>query len=132
MSRQPHAFVQPHADTLHPIAEILAVAWVAQQLHMTLGKYRTMEVDVRVTLSVAAEINSALQTIIGHCDLLGRGYPDEALQRDLQDHGPGAAHRRLLEKMRACHERLREMANTMNQEGIPTSPEVEADRRFEV
>ena len=30
----------------------------------------------------------------------------------------------LLDKMRAAaHERLREMANTMHQEGIPTSPD---------
>ena len=36
-----------------------------------------------LTLSIAAEINSALQTIIGHCDLLERGYPDPNLQRDL-------------------------------------------------
>jgi nitrogen-specific signal transduction histidine kinase len=36
-----------------------------------------------LTLNVATEINSALQTIIGHCDLLERGYPDPHLQRDL-------------------------------------------------
>ena len=51
---------------------------------MTLGKHRTMEVMSELTLSVAAEINSALQTIIGHCDLIGRGHDDVALQRDLQ------------------------------------------------
>ena len=84
VSRQPDAFGQPHVAALQPIAEILAVAWVAQQLHMTLGKHRTMEVMSELTLSVAAEINSALQTIIGHCDLIGRGQHDEALQRDLQ------------------------------------------------
>ena len=50
---------------------------------MTLGKYRTMEAMSDMTLSIAAEINSALQTIIGHCDLLERGYPDPNLQRDL-------------------------------------------------
>ena len=50
---------------------------------MLLGKSRTVEVMADVTLSIAAEINSALQTIIGHCDLLERGYPDPALQRDL-------------------------------------------------
>jgi GAF domain-containing protein len=125
VSRQPDAFGQPHVDALHPIAEILAVAWVAQQLHMTLGKHRTMEVMSELTLSVAAEINSALQTIIGHCDLIGRGQTDVALQRDLQTI-MGQAQRidGLLDKMRtAAHERLREMAHVMNQEGIPTSPE---------
>ena len=125
VSRKPNAFSQPHADALHPIAEILAVAWVAQQLHMTLGKHRTMEVMSELTLSVAAEINSALQTIIGHCDLIGRGHDDVALQRDLQTI-MGQAQRidGLLDKMRtASHDRLRDMAKTMNQEGIPTSPE---------
>ncbi len=125
VSRQPNAFGQPHVDALHPIAEILAVAWVAQQLHMTLGKHRTMEVMSELTLSVAAEINSALQTIIGHCDLIGRGQTDAALQRDLQTI-MGQAQRidGLLDKMRtAAHERLKEMAHTINEEGIPTSPE---------
>jgi signal transduction histidine kinase len=126
VSRRPDAVSQPHVDALHPIAEILAVAWVAQQLHMTLGKHRTMEVMSELTLSVAAEINSALQTIIGHCDLIGRGQTDVALQRDLQTI-MGQAQRidGLLDKMRtAAHERLREMAHVMSEEGIPTRPEV--------
>ena len=129
VSRQPHAFGQAHVDALQPIAEILAVAWVAQQLHMTLGRHRTMEVMSELTLSVAAEINSALQTIIGHCDLIGRTQHDAALQRDLQTI-MGQAQRidGLLDKMRtAARERLREMTHTINQEGIPTSPEVPAE-----
>jgi nitrogen-specific signal transduction histidine kinase len=92
---------------------------------MTLGKHRTMEVMSELTLSVAAEINSALQTIIGHCDLIGRSHDDVALQRDLQTI-MGQAQRidGLLDKMRtAAHDRLRDMAKAMNQEGIPTSPE---------
>jgi GAF domain-containing protein len=132
VSRQPNAFAQPHVDALHPIAEILAVAWVAQQLHMTLGKHRTMEVMSELTLSVAAEINSALQTIIGHCDLIGRGQTDVALQRDLQTI-MGQAQRidGLLDKMRtAANERLREMVHTINEEGIPTSPEEVAVERM--
>jgi GAF domain-containing protein len=125
VSRRPDAFSQAHADALQPIAEILGVAWVAQQLHMTVGKHRTMEVMSELTLSVAAEINSALQTIIGHCDLLQRNQQDPALQRDLQTiMGQAQRITLLLDKMRtASNERLREMANTMNQEGIPTSPE---------
>lgn len=128
VSRKAKAFAQPHIDALYPIAEILAVAWVAQQLHMTLGKHRTMEVMSELTLSVAAEINSALQTIIGHCDLIGRGNHDTALQRDLQTI-MGQAQRidGLLDKMRtAAHDRLRDMAKAMNEEGIPTSPEAAA------
>ncbi len=125
VSRRLDGFTQAHADALHPIAEILAVAWVAQQLHMTVGKHRTMEVMSELTLSVAAEINSALQTIVGHCDLLEREQKDVSLHRDVHTIKAQAERiTELLDKMRgAANERLREMADTMNQEGIPTSPE---------
>ena len=125
VSRSENAFTAAHIETLRPIAEILAVAHVAQQLHMLLGKYRTIEVMSEATLSVAAEINSALQTIIGHCDLLERGYPDPALQRDLATVIRQAQRIvELLEKMRtAAHDRLREVATTIDETGIPTSPE---------
>ena len=72
VSRQLAAFEQQHIDILQPIAEIFAVAHVAQQLHIAVGKYRSMEAMSEMTLSIATEINSALQTIIGHCDLLAR------------------------------------------------------------
>jgi len=127
VARRGNSFTRQHAEPLLPIAEILAVAWVAQQLHMTLGKHRTMEVMSEMTLSVAAEINSALQTIIGHCDLIGRGQTDVSLQRDLQTI-MGQAQRidGLLDKMRtASNERLREMTHTINREGIPTSGQEE-------
>jgi GAF domain-containing protein len=125
VSRRRDGFLQSHADALQPIAEILAVAWVAQQLHMTVGKHRTMEVMSELTLSVAAEINSALQTIVGHCDLLEREQNDVGLRQDVQTIKIQAERiTALLDKMRgAANERLREMAHTMNQEGIPTSPE---------
>jgi GAF domain-containing protein len=125
VSRRPDGFLQSHADALQPIAEILAVAWVAQQLHMTVGKHRTMEVMSELTLSVAAEINSALQTIVGHCDLLERESKDASLRQDVQTIKVQAERiTDLLDKMRgAANERMREMADTMNQEGIPTSPE---------
>ena len=125
VSRTSGAFTASDIDTLRPIAEILAVAHVAQQLHMLLGKYRTIETMADVMLSIAAEINSALQTIIGHCDLLERGYPDPALQRDLST----VIHQAqriagLLEKMRAsANERLREVTHSIEGTGIPTSPE---------
>ena len=72
---------------MQPIAEILAVAWVVQQLQLSLGRFRTMEVMSEITLSIAAEINSALQAIIGHCDLIRREYADERLARDLDTVG---------------------------------------------
>jgi transcriptional regulator with GAF, ATPase, and Fis domain len=125
VSRQPAAFNQQHIDILQPIAEIFAVAHVAQQLHVAVGKYHSMEAMSELTLSIATEINSALQTIIGHCDLLSRGYPDPVLQQDLGT----VVHQAqrisgLLDKMRAAaNERMREVAETVSQGGIPSSPE---------
>jgi signal transduction protein with GAF and PtsI domain len=124
VSREKRAFTAAHAGILHPIAEILAVAHVAQRLHVLLSRYRTIEVMADVTLSIAAEINSALQTIIGHCDLLERGYPDPDLQRDLATVVRQAQRiAELLDKMRAAaNERLREVTSTMEAAGIATSP----------
>jgi signal transduction protein with GAF and PtsI domain len=120
-----------HALAIQPIAEIFAVAVIAQQLQLALGKYRSMEAMSELTLSIAIEINSALQTIIGHCDLLERGYPDPNLQRDLAT----VVHQAqriagLLEKMRAAaSERMREVeaAVAVTQAGIPSSPEAFPD-----
>jgi GAF domain-containing protein len=125
VSRQTGAFAQQHVDALLPIAEIFAVAYVAQQLQIALGKYQSMEAMSELTLSIAAEINSALQTIIGHCDLLERGYPDPDLQRDLATVVRQAQRiATLLERMRAAsQDRLKEMADAVNQGGIPSSPE---------
>ena len=117
VSRRPGNFVRQHAEALLPIAEILGVAWVAQQLHVTLGRHRTMEVMSELTLSVAAEINSALQTIIGHCDLIVRGQHDPALERDLRTiMGQAQRITGLLDKMRtAANERLRETTASISQ-----------------
>ncbi|MGB2715541.1 MAG: GAF domain-containing protein [Vicinamibacterales bacterium] len=125
VSRKKDAFSEVHIDALRPIAEIFAVACVAQQLQMLIGKYRTIEAMSDQTLAIASDINGALQTIIGHCDLLERGYPDPALQRDLATIVLQAQRvAELLEKMRVtAHERLKEAAAGMSESGIPTSPE---------
>jgi len=130
VSRQTNAFQQRHVDVLMPVAEIFAVAYVAQQLQIAVGRYRSMEAMSELTLSMAAEINSALQTIIGHCDLLERGYPNPDLQRDLSTVVHQAQRiSALLDKMRAAsHERLKEVAATVNQGGIPSSPEAYGER----
>jgi GAF domain-containing protein len=125
VSRTPAAFRQEDAAALQPIAEILAVAHVAQQAQMALARFSTVEAMSELTLSIANDINGALQIIIGHCDLLERGYPDPALQRDLATVVRQAQRiSELLEKMRGgATERLREVAASVNQAGIPTSPE---------
>lgn len=125
VQRAKHAYRQEHVNAIQPIAEIFAVAVLAQQLQLALGKYRSMEAMSEMTLSIAAEINSALQTIIGHCDLLERGYPDPNLQRDLVTVVRQAQRiEGLLMKMRtAAHERLREVEAAVTEAGIPSSPE---------
>ncbi len=130
VSRRPGAFHQQHIDVLLPIAEIFAVAYVAQQLQIAVGKYRSMEAMSELTLSVAAEINSALQTIIGHCDLLERGYPDPDLQRDLATVVYQAQRiSGLLDKMRAAAQaRLKEVAETVNRGDVPSSPQSDNER----
>lgn len=130
VSRTDHAFDESSLDTLRPIAEILAVAYAAQQLHHLLARYRTIETMADVMLSIATEINSALQIIVGHCDLIERSYPDPALRRDLST-VVDQAHRisELLERMRrTAHDRLKEVTTTMEESGIPTSPEAYEER----
>jgi GAF domain-containing protein len=127
VQRAKRAYRPEHAAAIQPIAEIFAVAVIAQQLQMSLGKYRSIEAMSELTLSIATEINSALQTIIGHCDLLERGYPDPNLQRDLATVVRQAQRiAALLEKMRAAaSERMREVeaAVAVTQSVIPASPE---------
>jgi len=115
VSRTPERFGQAQVAALQPIAELLAVAWMAQQMQMALGRFRTMEVMSELTLSIAAEINSALQTIVGHCDLIERQYSDEYLRRDLATVVRQAERiAGLLEKMRkAADERLRSSAGAL-------------------
>ena len=127
--RQRGAYSAEHVRAVQPIAEIFAVAVVAQQLQVALGKHRSMEAMTELTLSTAAEINSALQTIVGHCDLLEREYPDPNLQRDLAMVVRQAQRiEGLLAKMRtAANERLKEVEAAVSQAGIPASPE-ELDR----
>ena len=127
VQRAKNAYRPEHVGAIQPIAEIFAVAVIAQQLQVALGKYRSMEAMSEMTLSIATEINSALQTIIGHCDLLERGYPDPNLQRDLATVVRQAQRiEELLSKMRhAAQERMKEVeaAVSVSEAGIPSSPE---------
>src|SRR5262245_23870366 len=127
VQRHKRAYRPEHAAAIQPIAEIFAVAVIAQQLQIALGKYKSMEAMSELTLSIATEINGALQTIIGQCDLLDREYPDPNLQRDLSTVVNQAQRiAALLERMRfAASERLREVeaAVAVTQAGIPSSPE---------
>jgi signal transduction histidine kinase len=125
VARKKDQYRQAHAVAIQPIAELFAVTVMAQQLQVTLGRYRSTEAMSELTLSIGAEINSALQTIIGLCDLLERGYPDPGLQRDLATVVRQAQRiSALLDKMRAAaSERMREVEAAVSQASIPSSPE---------
>lgn len=124
VQRAKHAYQPEDIARIQPIAEIFAVAVIAQQLQVSLGKYRSMEAMSEVTLSIASEINSALQTIIGLCDLLERGYPDPNLQRDLATVVSQAQRiAALLDNMRtAANERMKEVEAAVSQAGLQPSP----------
>jgi transcriptional regulator with GAF, ATPase, and Fis domain len=125
VARSPDAFVSAHIAAIDPVAEILAVGILAQQLQVALGRYRTMEIMAELTLSIANEINGAVQAIVGQCDLLERTCTDAALQRDLSA-VIVQAHRisDLLDKMRqTTQQRLKEVAASVDRVGVPSSPE---------
>jgi transcriptional regulator with GAF, ATPase, and Fis domain len=83
VARRRDAFSAAHVAALLPVTEILAMAYVAQQLQVSATRHRTMQSITELTLAVSTEINSALQTIIGHCNLIDRAHPDPALHRDI-------------------------------------------------
>ncbi len=116
VSRQARAFQPSHVEALTSVAEILAMAHVAQQLQIAIARLKTTETMAELILAVANDINGALQTIVGHCDLLEREYADPSLRRDLGTI-VRQAHRvfELLKKMRdATEERVREVAATVS------------------
>jgi GAF domain-containing protein len=123
VSRKKNAFSQEHVDALLPVSEIFAVAYVAHQLQVALTRHRTVETITELTLGLSSEINGALQSIIGHCDLMEREHPDERVRRDvalIMHQAQRIAS--LLEKMRtASHQRLSEAAESVR--NIPASPE---------
>jgi nitrogen-specific signal transduction histidine kinase len=82
-----------------------------------------------LTLAVAAEINSALQIITGHCDLIERGYPDPHLQRDLATITRQAQRiTGLLEKMRTlANDRMKEAAQSVSYGTGPQGPHAYMD-----
>ena len=123
VSRRPGAFDQSHADALSPITEIFAVAYVAQQTQTAMTRQRAMEAMTDVAHSVSAEINNAIQAIIGHCDLLDRGYPDPNLQRYLATVVHQAQRiSNLLEKMRRAS--MERMAASSNLGKLGNPPQV--------
>lgn len=123
ISRTPGAFTAAHRDAMQPMAEVLAFAFVAQQQHAALQRYRSMETLAEMSLSLSTDVNSALQAIIGQCGVIEALKPDSADDvRVILSQADRIA--TLLERMRtAAQERLRESATPTQTAGIPASPE---------
>jgi GAF domain-containing protein len=123
ISRKPGAFTSAHRDAMQPMAEVLAFAFVAQQQHALLQRYRAMETLAEVSLSLATDINSALQAIVGQCGVIGTIRPEVAADVDVI---LSQADRisSLLDRMRsAAQERLKDAASAAQSGTIPASPE---------
>jgi transcriptional regulator with GAF, ATPase, and Fis domain len=83
VARPKGAFRHEHVEKLLPVTEMFAVAHVAQQLLSTATRQRTMQSVAELTAGVSAEINNALQAIVGQCNVLQHEYADRDLQRDI-------------------------------------------------
>ena len=127
ISRTPGAFTVAHRDAMQPMAEVLAFAFVAQQQHAALQRYRSMETLAEASLTLATDVNNALQAIIGQCGVLEALRPESAEDvRVILSQADRIA--TLLERMRTmAQERLRDAATPTAAAGIPASPEAFAD-----
>ncbi|MBP6715947.1 MAG: GAF domain-containing protein [Acidobacteria bacterium] len=123
ISREPAAFTAAHRDAMQPMAEVLAFAFVAQQQHAALQRYRSMETLAEMSLTLSTDINSALQAIIGQCGVLEALKPD-AVEDVRVIVAQADRISTLLERMRtAAQERLRSAATPVQSAVIPSSPE---------
>jgi transcriptional regulator with GAF, ATPase, and Fis domain len=84
LSRRRGAFTNAHAAALRPIAELLAKTHDSQQLKATLARVRTTEAMADVMLSFSNEINSALQIIVGQCEIGTIEHADHPSARELR------------------------------------------------
>jgi GAF domain-containing protein len=122
IARAKYAFTPLHRDAMQPLAEVLAFAFLAQQQHAALARFRTMEALAEMSLSLAADINSALQTIIGHGGVMQLERPEIAGEVDVFIRQAERIND-LLERMRrATNERLGEVNPALGG-AIPSSPE---------
>lgn len=123
ISRQANAFNATHRDAMQPMAEVLAFAFIAQQQHAALQRYRSMDTLAEVSLSLSTDINSALQAIIGQCGVLEAIQPNTA--EDVKVVLSQADRiSTLLDRMRtAAQERLKSTSAPAPMSGIPASPE---------
>jgi GAF domain-containing protein len=121
IAKRADAFDERHRDTLQPLAEILAFAHVAQHQHLALDRYRTMESTAEMTLAVAADINSSLQVIAGHCGVLQKEHPGAAAGIEIIATQTERISTLLDRMRRATDERLREAAAHAGR--FPSSPE---------
>jgi transcriptional regulator with GAF, ATPase, and Fis domain len=83
LSAKRNAFVPSHVQSLIPVAQTISLACGTQQLAQTLTRTRSAHETADLAFSMANDISSAMQVVVGQCELLQREYADSALQRDV-------------------------------------------------
>ncbi len=83
-ARQKNAFTDVHLRAVRPVADTIALACGTQQLARRLARTQLAHAIADTAFAMANEINGAMQTIVGHCELVEREHSgDVTLQRDL-------------------------------------------------
>ena len=127
VARRAAAFTREHRDAMQPLAEVLAFAYAAEQQRLALAKFRTMETLAEMSVGLSADINSALQAILGQSGVLQRVHPEMSAELDVIV--------QQAERVSDLLERLRSAADdhlhdTGAGPGIPSSPEAFAQENF--
>ncbi len=84
IAREKDAFTDVHLRAVQPVAQTIALACGTQQLARRLAHTQLAEAIAEMAFAMANEINGAMQTIVGHCELAEREHAEDLpLQRDL-------------------------------------------------
>ncbi len=122
-ARPKHAFTDVHLRAVRPVAETIALACGTQQLARRLARTQMAEAIAETAFAMANEINGAMQTIVGHCQLVEREHAEDVmLQRDL------ATIVRQAQRVTGAMERLRALvANQARASSLPEPGAATAD-----
>lgn len=82
VSRLPGAFSQRDVQALVPVAEALGTAYAARRLVTSATRHQVARDIAETILLQVSDINGAVQSIVGQCELMLQECDDPAIQRD--------------------------------------------------
>jgi transcriptional regulator with GAF, ATPase, and Fis domain len=82
-ARRRGAFSQADLHRLNPVAEALAASFGTRRLATALARHQTANELSELTFAFANDMSSAVQAIVGQCELLAREWRDPSLEREL-------------------------------------------------